>query len=296
MIKLVQCVPNFSEGRDTAILETIIDSFRGKDGVKLLDYSYDKDHNRCVVTIVGDPQKVKETLVVAFGKAKELIDMTKHTGQHPRMGAVDVCPFIPIKNMDIKECDALAKEVATAVHEAHDMAFFFYEKSATATYRQNLAKLRKGEYEGMNEKSKEKKWAPDLGEFRTDTGITAIGARMPLVAFNVLLDTPNLEIATKISRAVRHLSGGLRFVKGIGIDMPERGIVQVSMNLTDYTKTPMYRVFELIKIEAKRYGVNVIGSELIGLAPMDAFIQTAEYYFGIENLDYNQALEKHLME
>lgn len=296
MKKLVQCVPNFSEGRDVTKIEAIIDCFRGKEGVKLLDYSYDKDHNRCVVTLVGEPERVKETLVVAFGKAKELIDMTKHEGQHPRMGAVDVCPFIPIKNMDLKECDVLAKETAQAIHEAHDMGFFFYEKSASSTARQNLAKLRKGEYEGMEEKTKEAAWAPDLGEFKKDTGITAIGARMPLIAFNVLLDTANLEIATKISKAVRHLSGGLRFVKGIGIDMPERGITQVSMNLTDYTKTPMYRVFELIKIEAKRYGVNVIGSELIGLAPMDAFIQTTEYYFGIENLDYNQALEKHLME
>ncbi|XMB85506.1 glutamate formimidoyltransferase [Mycoplasmatota bacterium WC44] len=296
MKKLVQCVPNFSEGRDIDKIEKIIECFRGKEDLKLLDYSYDADHNRCVVTLVGTPESVKAALVVAFGKAKELIDMTKHTGQHPRMGAVDVCPFIPIKNMDLAECDELAKDVAKTIHETHEMGFHFYEKSARNTLRQNLAKVRKGEYEGMEEKCQDPKWAPDLGEFRKDTGITAIGARMPLIAFNVLLDTNNLEIATKISRAVRHLSGGLRFVKGIGIDMPERGITQVSMNLTDYTKTPMYRVFELIKIEAKRYGVNVIGSELIGLAPMDAFIQTTEYYFGIENLNYNQALEKHLME
>ncbi|QVK20490.1 glutamate formimidoyltransferase [Mycoplasmatota bacterium] len=296
MKKLVQCVPNFSEGRNVEKIEKIVDSFRGKKDLKLLDYSYDNDHNRCVVTIIGTPESLKESLLVAFGKAKELIDMTSHTGQHPRMGAVDVCPFIPIKNTDVKECDELAKDIAKAIHEEHDMGFFFYEKSASSTLRQNLAKIRKGEYEGMEEKSQNEKWIPDLGEFKKSTGITAIGARMPLVAFNVLLDTNNLDIATKISKAVRHINGGLRFVKGIGIDMPERNITQVSMNLTDYTKTPIYRVFELIKIEAKRYGVNVIGSELIGLAPMDAFIQTTEYYFGIENLDYNQVLEKHLME
>jgi len=296
MKKLVQCVPNFSEGRDKEKIEKIIDAFRGKDGVKLLDYSFDKDHNRMVVTLVGEPKGIQASLVEAFGVAKKLIDMRKHTGQHPRMGAVDVCPFIPIKNMDVSECDELAKETAKLINEAHDYGFFFYEKSASASHRTNLAKLRKGEYEGMKEKTLEAKWLPDVGTFKEDTGITAIGARMPLIAFNVLLDTDNLDIATKISKNVRHINGGLRFVKGIGIDMPERGITQVSMNLTDYTKTPMYRVFELIKIEAKRYGVNVIGSELIGLAPMDAFIQTAEYYFGIENLDYNQALEKHLME
>jgi len=283
MKKLIQCVPNFSEGRDKEKIEKIIDSFRGVEDLKLLDYSYDNDHNRCVVTIIGTPESLKASLLVAFGKAKKLIDMTKHTGQHPRMGAVDVCPFIPIKNTNLKECDALAKEIGKAINEEHDMGFFFYEKSASTTLRQNLAKLRKGQYEEMEEKTKNPKWAPDLGEFKVNTGITAIGARMPLIAFNVLLDTPNLEIATKIAKAVRHLSGGLRFVKGIGIDMPERSITQVSMNLTDYTKTPMYRVFELIKIEAKRYGVNILGSELIGLAPMDAFIQTTEYYFGIEN-------------
>lgn len=298
MSKLVQCVPNFSEGRDKDKIEKIIDCFRGKDGVKLLDYSSDKDHNRSVVTLVGEPNEVKKAMLEAFGVAIELIDMTKHEGQHPRMGAVDVCPFIPIKNMDINEAKELAEKLAKEVAEKYKLPIFLYEKSATATHRQNLAKIRKRQFEGMADKIKEEDWKPDFGpqEIHPTAGVTAVGARMPLVAFNVLLDTPNLEIANKIARCVRHISGGLRYCKAIGIDMPERGITQVSMNMTDYTKTPLYRVFELIKIEAKRYGINVVGSEVIGLVPMDVFINLGEYYLGIEGFNPSQVLEKNLME
>ncbi|SKC85660.1 glutamate formimidoyltransferase [Maledivibacter halophilus] len=298
MNKLVQCVPNFSEGRDKDKIEKIIDCFRGKDGVKLLDYSSDKDHNRSVVTLVGEPNEVEKAMIEAFGVAIELIDMTKHEGQHPRMGAVDVCPFIPIKNMDINEAKELAEKLAKEVSEKYNLPIFLYEKSATAAHRQNLAKIRKGQFEGMADKIKEEDWKPDYGqgEIHPTAGVTAIGARMPLVAFNVLLDTSNLEIANKIARCVRHISGGLRYCKAIGIDMPERGITQVSMNMTDYTKTPLYRVFELIRIEAKRYGVNVVGSEVIGLVPMDVFINIGEYYLGIEGFNPSQVLEKNLME
>lgn len=298
MSKLVQCVPNFSEGRDKDKIEKIIDCFRGKDGVKLLDYSSDKDHNRSVVTLVGEPNEVKKAMLEAFGVALELIDMTKHEGQHPRMGAVDVCPFIPIKNMDINEAKELAEKLAKEVAEKYNLPIFLYEKSATAPHRQNLAKIRKGQFEGMADKIKEEDWKPDYGPqaIHPTAGVTAVGARMPLVAFNVLLDTPNLEIANKIARCVRHISGGLRYCKAIGIDMPERGITQVSMNMTDYTKTPLYRVFELIRIEAKRYGVNVVGSEVIGLVPMDVFINIGEYYLGIEGFNPSQVLEKNLME
>ncbi len=297
MPKIVQCVPNFSEGRDSTKIERIIDAFRGKAGVKLLDYSSDKDHNRTVVTLVGEPQAVKQAVVAAVGVAKAEIDMTQHEGQHPRMGAVDVVPFIPIKEMTIEECVDLAKETASEMQAQHGVPSFLYEKAASAPHRQNLAKLRKGQFEGMFEKVKQADWLLDYGtDCHPTYGVTAVGARMPLVAFNVLLDTSNLEIANKIARNVRHLNGGLRYVKGIGIDMPERKITQVSMNMTDYTKTPLYRAFELIKVEARRYGVNVIGSEVIGLVPMEAMIQTAEWYLGVEDFSIEQVLEKRMME
>ncbi len=279
MQTIVQCVPNFSEGRDKDKIEKIIDNFRGKDGVKLLDYSSDEDHNRTVVTLVGEPQALKAVIVEAMGTASEVIDMTKHEGQHPRMGATDVVPFIPIKNFTMDEAVELAKETAQAVYDKLQIPVFLYEKAASATHRQNLSKLRKGQFEGMAEKVKEDQWKPDFGtDIHPTAGITAIGARMPLVAFNVILDTNNLDTANAIAKRVRHLSGGLRYCKGIGIAMEDRNLTQVSMNMTDFTRTPLYRAFELIRIEAKRYGVNVIGSEVIGLLPMEAMIQTAEYY------------------
>jgi len=297
MSKIIQCVPNFSEGRDLGKLEKILDAFRGKEGVKLLDYSSDKDHNRSVVTLVGEPDALKASILEAVGIAKELIDMTKHEGQHPRMGAVDVIPFIPIKNVTIEECVALAKETAQAMNEVHGVPVFLYEKAASHPDRENLATVRKGQFEGMFDKVKTPEWKLDFGsECHATYGVSAVGARMPLVAFNVLLDTPNLDVANTIAKNVRHLSGGLRFVKGIGIDMPERGITQVSMNMTDFTKTPLYRAFELIKIEARRYGVNVIGSEVIGLVPMEAMVRTAEWYLGVENFSMDQVLEKRMME
>jgi glutamate formiminotransferase len=297
MQQIIQCVPNFSEGRDLDKIEKIVSSFRGKEGVKLLDYSNDPDHNRCVVTLVGEMEPLKNAIVEAVGTAIELIDLTKHEGQHPRMGAVDVIPFIPIKGVTMDECVALSKEVAQLVYETYNMPVFLYEKSAKNSARENLATLRKGQFEGMFEKVKEEAFIPDYGtEVHPTAGIVAIGARMPLVAFNVNLDTPNVEIANKIAKNVRHLSGGLRYCKAIGIEMEDRGITQVSMNMTDFTKTPLYRAFELVKIEARRYGVSVIGSEVIGLVPMDALIGTAEYYLGIEEFSYDQVLEKRIME
>lgn len=298
MHKIVQCVPNFSEGRDLEKIEKIVNPFRGKDGVKLLDYKRDEDHNRVVVTVIGEPEAVKNAILDAMGIAIEVIDMTKHEGQHPRMGAIDVVPFIPIKNVSMTEAVELAKDVAKEAAEKYNLPIFLYENAATTPERKNLAKIRKGEFEGMPEKMKQPEWKPDFGpdEIHPTAGVTAVGARMPLVAFNVNLDTSNLEIASKIAKAVRHLSGGLRYCKAIGIELEDRGIVQVSMNMTDYTKTPLYRVFELIKIEAKRYGVNVVGSEVIGLVPMEALINTAEYYLGIEEFSMDQILEKRMME
>lgn len=297
MHQIIQCVPNFSEGRDLEKIDKIVAPFRGKTGVKLLDYSNDEDHNRVVVTVVGEKEALKAAVVEAVGIAAQLIDMTKHEGQHPRMGATDVIPFIPIKNATMDECIALSKEVAAIVYEKFGIPSFLYEKSATSATRENLANVRKGQFEGMAEKVKSPEWIPDYGtEIHPTAGITAIGARMPLVAFNVNLNTNDIEIANKIAKNVRHLSGGLRYCKALGIALEERGIVQISMNMTDFTKTPLYRAFELVRIEAQRYGVSIVGSEIIGLVPMDALIATSEYYLGIEEFSYEQVLEKRIME
>jgi len=298
MKQIVQCVPNFSEGRDLKKIEKIVEPFRAKDGVKLLDYQNDEDHNRAVVTVVGSPEPLKEAIIEAMGVAVEEIDMRRHQGQHPRMGATDVVPFIPVKNVTPDEAVAISKDVARQVAAKYDLPIFLYEKSATSPARQNLATVRKGQFEGMAEKIRLTEWKPDYGpaEIHPSAGVTAMGARMPLVAYNVNLDSDNFEIADRIAKQVRHLSGGLRYCKGIGIELKDRGIVQVSMNMTDYTKTALYRVFELIKIEARRYGVNVVGSEIIGLVPMEALIDTAAYYLGLEDFSMEQVLEYRIYE
>lgn len=298
MNKIIECVPNFSEGRDRQKIEAIVDSFRGKHNVKLLDYSNDEDHNRLVVTVVGEPEAVKDAVIEAVGKAVELIDMTKHQGQHPRMGAVDVVPFIPIRNVTQDEAVALSKEVAHIVAERYHLPVFLYEKSASAPHRENLAAIRKGEFEGMAEKIKQDEWKPDFGpsERHPTAGVVAIGARMPLVAYNVNLGTSNLEIANSIAQKVRHIGGGLRYCKAMAVALEDRGITQVSMNLTDYTKTAIYRAHELVRIEANRYGVPIVGAEVVGLVPMEALVDTAAYYLGLENFSMNQVLETRIME
>lgn len=296
--KIMECVPNFSEGRDLEKIEKIIDKFRAKNGVKLLDYSNDTDHNRLVVTVVGEPEALKDALLEAIGQAVALIDLTKHTGQHPRMGAVDVVPFIPIRGCTMEEAVALSKEVAEKVASLYNLPVFLYEKSASAPHRENLAAIRKGEFEGMAEKIKLPEWKPDFGqaERHPTAGTVAIGARMPLVAYNVNLGTDNLAVADSIAKKIRFIGGGLRFCKAMGVELKERGIVQVSINMTDYTRTALYRAFELVRIEARRYGVPVVGSEIVGLVPMEALIDTASYYLGLEDFSLNQILEARIME
>lgn len=296
MEKIMECVPNFSEGRDREKVDYIVEAFRAKKDVKLLDYSSDEDHNRTVVTVIGEPEALGNAMVEAARRATEVIDMTKHQGQHPRMGAVDVVPFIPVRNCTIEEADATAKSVAKRMGEELGIPCFLYEKSASAPHRANLADVRKGQFEGMSEKLTRPEWQPDFGpaHIHPTAGVTAVGARMPLVAFNINLDTPNLEIATAIAKKVRYINGGFRFVKAMGVALEERNIVQVSMNLTDFTRTAVYRVFETVKMEARRYGVNVVGSEVIGLVPMQALVDCAEYYLQIENFSANQILESRL--
>ena len=296
--RIMECVPNFSEGRDLGKIEKIIEPFRARQGVKLLDYSNDEDHNRLVVTVVGEPEALKAALLEAVGQAVALIDLNRHSGQHPRMGAVDVIPFIPIKGCTMDEAIALSKEVGEQIATLYQVPVFLYEKSATAPHRENLAAVRKGEFEGMAEKIKLAEWQPDFGpaERHPTAGKVAVGALMPLVAYNVNLGTADLNIASDIARKIRFIGGGLRYCKAMGVELKERGIVQVSINMTDYTRTALYRAFELVKIEARRYGVAVVGSEIIGLVPMEALIDTASFYLGLENFSMNQVLEARIME
>jgi glutamate formiminotransferase len=296
--KIIECVPNFSEGRNSKNIEKIVAPFRAQKGVKLLDYQTDEDHNRMVVTVAGEPQALKTAVITAMGCAIEAIDMNSHQGQHPRMGAIDVVPFIPIRNISMQEAIAFSREVAQEASRQYALPIFMYERSASSPARQNLATVRKGQYEGMAEKIKQPEWKPDFGpaQIHPTAGVTAVGARMPLVAYNVNLDSDNIEIANAIAKKVRHISGGLRYCKGIGIELKDRGLVQVSMNLTDYTQTAIYRAFELIKVEARRYGVNVIGSEIVGLVPMEALMDTAAYYLGLEDFSIKQVLESRIWE
>ena len=289
----MECVPNFSEGRDLQKIDKIVAPFRGKQGVKLLDYSNDEDHNRLVVTVVGEPEPLRDAVLEAIGVAVELIDLNHHQGQHPRMGAVDVVPFIPIRNVTMEEAVALSKEVGKEVAKRYNLPVFLYEKSASAPHRENLAAVRKGEFEGMAEKIKQPEWHPDFGlaERHPTAGTVAIGARMPLVAYNINLNTPSLEIAHDIAKKIRFIGGGLRYCKAMGVELKDRGITQVSINMTDYTRTALYRAFELVRGEARRYGVSIVGSEIIGLVPMEALIDTASYYLGLENFSMEQVLE-----
>lgn len=293
MNRIVECVPNFSEGRDLQKIDRIVAPFRGRQGVKLLDYSNDEDHNRLVVTVVGEPEPLRDAVLEAIGVAVELIDLNHHQGQHPRMGAVDVVPFIPIRNVTMEEAVALSKEVGKEVAKRYNLPVFLYEKSASAPHRENLAAVRKGEFEGMAEKIKQPEWHPDFGlaERHPTAGTVAIGARMPLVAYNINLNTPSLEIAHDIAKKIRFIGGGLRYCKAMGVELKDRGITQVSINMTDYTRTSLYRAFELVRVEARRYGVSIVGSEIIGLVPMEALIDTASYYLGLENFSMEQVLE-----
>ena len=297
MEKIIECVPNFSvsEAKDKKTFDAIIDCFRDVEGVKLLDYSSDADHNRSVVTVIGEPEPLKEVMVTAIGTAVKLIDMTKHVGQHPRMGCVDVVPFIPIRGTTVEEADALAKEVATEAAEKFGQPFFLYEDSAKGLkHSANLATIRKGQFEGMAEKiaADPETWTPDIGPstIHPTGGATVIGARMPLIAYNINLSTSSVEIAQKIADKIRNIKGGFKYCKAMGVllenkEDPSKNVAQVSMNLTNYTKTSIYTVFETVRMEARRYGVNVMGSELIGLVPLQALVDCAAYYLGLNNLE-----------
>ncbi|GHT02689.1 glutamate formiminotransferase [Bacteroidia bacterium] len=293
MKKIVECVPNFSEGRDLAKVEHIVSAFRGKADVKLLDYSSDRDHNRMVVTAVGEPQTLQAAVVEAVGIAVQEIDLTRHHGEHPRMGAADVIPFIPLHDMTLDEADALAKSTGKLLADNYDLPVYLYEKSASADHRSNLAEVRKGEFEGLPAKMQLPEWQPDFGPAHRHptAGAAIVGARMPLIAFNVNLNTADLTIAKAIAKKIRFSDGGLPCVKAKGFFLNATNQAQVSMNLTDYTQTGIYQVVEAIRAEANSYGVAIANCELIGLMPLQAMTDTFAQYLGLANFGEKQVLK-----
>jgi len=295
--KIVECIPNFSEGRCDKTIGLLIKTARSTPGVSLLDVNRDPSHNRTVLTLMGDPAGIKSAAIALAKCARDNIDLTRQTVQHPRMGAVDVIPFVPIKGVTMQDCIAISKEVGRTIADELGIPVFLYEEAASGEHRRNLADIRKGQFEGLAAKMQSPQWQPDYGSAapHPTAGAVAIGARKPLIAFNANLSTSDITIADKIAKKVRGSSGGLKYCKAIGIMLKERNIAQVSMNLVDYENTPVYAALELIKMEAARYGVRVIGTELIGLAPAEALIDCAEYYLQIENFDCRQhVLENHI--
>lgn len=298
MAKLIECIPNFSEGSNQETIDALVKEAQSVPGVLLLDHSSDASHNRSVFTLVGDPDGIAEAAFRLCKLASEKIDMTKHQGEHPRMGATDVIPFVPVKETTAAECVELSKKVAARIWDELKIPSFLYEDSASVPGRKNLAACRKGQFEGMPEKLLQEEWAPDFGErkIHPTAGITAIGARMPLIAFNVNLNTSDINIANAIAKTIRGSSGGYKHCKAIGVMLEDRNIAQVSMNMVNYEGTPLYRAFEAIRSEAKRWGVSIIGSEIVGLTPVKALVDTAEYYLQVEQFDYDkQVLENHLL-
>ena len=300
MPQLIECIPNFSvsKEKDEKIYQQLVNLAQSIPGCTLLDAQSDGNHNRTVFTMVGSPQAIEEAAFQLCRKATETIDMNKHRGEHPRMGATDVIPFVPTMDVSLEECIELSKRVAKRIWEELDVPSFLYEESATSEQRKNLAKVRKGQFEHMNEKLLEPEWAPDFGEraMHPTAGIVAIGARAPLVAFNVNLATDDVQIAKKIAKAIRASSGGFKYCKANGFMLEDRGIAQVSMNLVNCDGTPIFYVYEMIKALAERYGTMVIGCELVGLTPAKYLIDCAEFYLKLENFDYrNQVMEYHLI-
>lgn len=296
MAKIIECVPNISSA-DSDIVEEVAGVVRSTPGVTLLNTSSDKSHNRSVITFVGDPAGVAEAAVNLAKIAARCIDLTQHKGEHPRMGAVDVVPFIPIREVTMDECVALSRRVGERIWAEAGIPVFLYEASASAPHRENLANIRKGQFEGMAQKVQQPEWEPDFGgrTIHPTAGVVAVGARAPLIAFNINLSTNDVAIADKIARVIRQSGGGLTCVKAMGVYLKERDTAQVSINMTNYCLTPLYRVVEFVRFEAARYGVSIVGTEVVGLVPMRALIDSAEYYLGIEHFDpENQVLEYRL--
>jgi glutamate formiminotransferase len=293
---VIECVPNVSEGRRPEVVAAMADAIAAVDGVRLLDHSSDESHHRTVFTFAGDAAGVERAVLALFERAVAAIDLRTHRGEHPRMGAVDVVPFVPIEGVTMAECVALARTVGAAVADRFKVPVYLYEEASTDPARRNLEDIRRGEFEGLAAKMASAGWAPDFGPAtpHPSAGATVIGARMALIAYNINLATNRLDVAKKIAAAIRHSSGGYRFVKAMGITLEDRGIVQVSMNLTNYEKTPIFRVFATVKREAERYGVAVLESEIVGLVPSAALNAAAEFYLQLAGFKADQVLENKL--
>jgi glutamate formiminotransferase / 5-formyltetrahydrofolate cyclo-ligase len=298
MRTIIECVPNVSEGRNRDAIDAMASAVRAAPGVRLLDVSSDGSHNRSVLTFVGGAPAVKAAVLALFREAVARIDLRAHRGEHPRMGAVDVVPFIPVQGSSLDECVALSRDVGEAIASEFGVPVYLYEESASAEHRRNLAEVRKGQFEGFAEKMKDPRWGPDFGPAvpHPTAGAVAVGARPFLVAYNINLATRDLSIADRIAKAIRHLSGGFRYVKAMGVDLADRGLVQVSINMTNFRKTPLHRVFECVRSEAQRYGVTIVGSEIVGLAPADALYAAAEHYLRLERFTPEQVLETKLLQ
>ncbi len=295
-MKILECVPNISEGTDIDLVEQVVEQIRQVAGVKVLDYSSDADHNRSVLTYLGQPEAVLEATKAMALKALDLIDMSRHRGSHPRMGAVDVAPFIPIRGVETEEAVAVARQFGRFLGE-QGVPVYYYEDAATRPERVNLAQIRKGQYEALPEKIKEPEWVPDEGpvEFNPKAGATVTGVRFPLIAFNINLNTTDVEIAQRIGKAIRHSSGGYRYVKAMGLALEEQGLVQVSMNLTNYTKTPIPRVLETVRMEAARHGVTIAGTEIVGALPLGALEEIVKHYVQTHDFELSQVIEYSLL-
>ena len=293
---IIECVPNISEGRNSEFIDGVTATLRAVPGVRVLDVQSDAAHHRSVLTLAGDRVALKDAVLHLYEAAVSGIDLRHHSGEHPRLGAVDVCPFIPIEGATMKDCVELAREVGAEVAARFKLPVYLYEDAASTPARRNLEDIRRGEFEGLAAKMQQADWKPDFGpqDPHPSAGATVIGARMPLIAYNINLATDRLDVAKKIAAGIRMSSGGFRFVKAMGIELKDRGIVQVSMNLTNYEKTPIYRVFDVVKREAARYGVQVLESEIVGLVPSAALLQTAEYFLQLEGFSGKQVLENRL--
>jgi len=293
---LIECIPNVSEGRRPDVVAEMANAIRAVPGARLLDFSSDASHNRSVFTLAGDAAGVEQAVMALFERAVAAIDLRTHHGEHPRMGAVDVVPFVPIEGVTMTECIALARKVGAAVADRFKIPVYLYEEASTNPARKNLEDIRRGEFEGLAAKMATEGWAPDFGPSapHPSAGAAVVGARMALIAYNINLATDRLDVAKKIAAAIRHSSGGYRYVKAAGFKLEDRGIVQVSMNLTNYEKTPIFRVFETVKREAERYGVSILESEIVGLVPSAALNAAAEFYLQIEGFKPDQVLEHKL--
>jgi len=295
-MRIIESVPNFSEGRRPEVIEAIMKEVRRAGPARVLDLSSDADHNRSVLTLAGEPAAVRAAIEALVAACLRQIDLRSHRGHHPRMGAVDVVPLVPIRGVTMQDCVALARDIGAAIAGRHDLPVYLYEEAATAPHRRDLAAVRKGGFEGFAAKMGDPLWGPDFGPatVHPTAGCVAVGAREFLIAFNINLTTPDVEVANKVARAIRHSSGGLRFVKAMGVMLEDRRLAQVSINMTDFRRTPLHRVFEVVRAEAARWGAGIAGSEIVGLVPQEALLDVAGFYLRLENFDPDRVFERRL--